>query len=348
MSSHMLLTENRLAVTEQDNSTITYSYDDIYQLLSETRTGTNPYALSYVYDEVGNRTWKVTNGVTTKNTYDNENRLVTELTGSTTTEYGYDLNGNLISKVVGNDITCYAWDWNNRLVSVSEPSGTTAYQYDGDGTRISKTQNSVPKKYINDVARGLTQVMMETDNTGATQIVYNYGLDLISMKGAGATFYYQHDGLGSTRKIANAGGIPNPTYSYTYDAFGNVISSPITAFFNYGFTGEQQFEEPDGLVNLRARYYKPSIGRFISRDPLGLRTGINYYSYVSNNPINLIDPEGENPITWMYHCIQCFRYLGRAMDRMRICRDQNPIDCQARWRCNMQDPSFMRGSSTLY
>lgn len=47
-----------------------------------------------------------------------------------------------------------------------------------------------------------------------------------------------------------------------------------------------------GLVYYRARYYHPGIARFVGRDPLGLAAGINWYSYVSNNPVNLVDPSG--------------------------------------------------------
>ena len=48
-------------------------------------------------------------------------------------------------------------------------------------------------------------------------------------------------------------------------------------------------------VYYRARYYDPSIGRFISRDPIGLQGGLNQYAYVGNNPVNFTDPEGLCP-----------------------------------------------------
>ncbi|MCL4471289.1 MAG: RHS repeat-associated core domain-containing protein [Gammaproteobacteria bacterium] len=58
----------------------------------------------------------------------------------------------------------------------------------------------------------------------------------------------------------------------------------------YGYTGR----EPDvtGLIYYRARYYDPTIGRFISRDPAGMPDGINQYAYVRNNPVNFTDPLG--------------------------------------------------------
>jgi len=59
----------------------------------------------------------------------------------------------------------------------------------------------------------------------------------------------------------------------------------------YGFTGEQQLKEVDSLVFLRARYYDPRVGRFISRD-LGYVSGINLYEYVYNNPLIYTDPSG--------------------------------------------------------
>lgn len=76
-----------------------------------------------------------------------------------------------------------------------------------------------------------------------------------------------------------------------FDAWGNQTQSAGAAIPQYGYTGR----EPDatGLIYYRARYYDPSIGRFISRDPAGMPDGINRYAYVGNDPINNTDPSGE-------------------------------------------------------
>src|SRR5690606_6869030 len=68
------------------------------------------------------------------------------------------------------------------------------------------------------------------------------------------------------------------------DPFGSVGSNPMP----YGFTGEPT--DSNGLVHLRARYYNPNLGNFISRDPLETP---NRYAYTKCNPIRYTDPSGK-------------------------------------------------------
>ena len=83
------------------------------------------------------------------------------------------------------------------------------------------------------------------------------------------------------------------TSTYTYDAFGPVRAH-TGASTEWSYTGEQN--DPNGLEYLRARYYDPAIGRFLSRDPwpgsVFSPQSLNPYAYVLNNPCNLIDPWG--------------------------------------------------------
>ena len=143
----------------------------------------------------------------------------------------------------------------------------------------------------------------------------------------GVNSYYHYDGLGSTRQLTDES--ETVTAGYTYDGFGNVIASTGTSDNVYGFTGEQQFEEADNLVFLRARYYDPSIGRFISRDPIGYKGGLNLYRYVENNPINMIDPTGTS-----LDCIKCFfdtRKVAKECGRKarHYCDDDPRCTCPA-------------------
>ena len=70
---------------------------------------------------------------------------------------------------------------------------------------------------------------------------------------------------------------------------GNQLASTGT-IPEYGYTGRGSDET--GLVYYRARYYDPSVGRFIQRDPIGLKGGINRYAYAGGNPVNFNDPSG--------------------------------------------------------
>lgn len=92
-----------------------------------------------------------------------------------------------------------------------------------------------------------------------------------------------------------------------YNAFGSVLSAcpepvegvsspsgvPRTVANRFMFTG-REYDPETGNYYYRARFYNPQIGRFLSPDPLGYADSMNLYQYCGNNPINLIDPYGEN------------------------------------------------------
>jgi RHS repeat-associated protein len=128
-----------------------------------------------------------------------------------------------------------------------------------------------------------------------TEAVYLYGLDIIAQQQA-ERLYYFHDGLGSVRQMLDSTG--EVQTNYAYDPFGVPVvagdgSNP------YQFTGEAWDGEVE-LLYLRARYYQPEVGRFITKDPWGGDTQrpatLNRYVYVTNNPINRRDPTGRQEI----------------------------------------------------
>jgi RHS repeat-associated protein len=102
-----------------------------------------------------------------------------------------------------------------------------------------------------------------------------------------------NDGLGSVRQEMVDAAIESTT---TYEPFGNLLVQTGLSGTTYGFTGEQH-DAAAGLVYLRARYYNPNLKVFMSRDPFPgwptLPASQHGYSYVHNNPVNLIDPSGE-------------------------------------------------------
>ena len=286
----------RVKVEEIDR-TVEYTYDELYRLTSETITkGKTKTTYAYEYDNVSNRTLKTVNGVETVYTYNELNQLVSE----NDTTYEYDNAGNLV-RVVGTGKTAlYKYDSENRLIKATVQQGNNVvvetYTYDYAGNRTSKTttiNNHVEKVYYLNDNSSLTNVLVELNVDGEAKVYYTIGADLVSQEINGKVYVYLYDGHGTVRALANENG--KVTDTYTYDAFGNLISSTGSTANNYRYCGEQ-FDSTTGLYYLRARYMNPSVGRFISMDtyqgsnadPISLHK----YLYANSNPVMYSDPSG--------------------------------------------------------
>ena len=143
-------------------------------------------------------------------------------------------------------------------------------------------------------------LVAETDNAGAILATYLHGPQLDEpwqMTRGTVRSFYLADGLGSPVLLTNPTGAI--VERYTYDPYGmptikNGAGVVLTssAFQNaFLFTG-REWDQETGLYYYRARYYSPKLGRFLSYDPLGPLPSPNLYTYVENNPVNLVDPWG--------------------------------------------------------
>jgi RHS repeat-associated protein len=153
--------------------------------------------------------------------------------------------------------------------------------------RTSKTVDGDTTEYVLDLAATLPVVVSDT------QAVYLYGLDIIAQQQS-ERLYYVHDGLGSVRQLLDSAG--EIQTNYAYDPFGvPLVGGEV--YNPYQYTGEAWDAEVE-LLYLRARYYQPEVGRFITRDPWPgdyerPRT-LNSYPYALNNPAAPVDPTGYN------------------------------------------------------
>ena len=77
---------------------------------------------------------------------------------------------------------------------------------------------------------------------------------------------------------------------------GNLVSSSGSVSQPYEFIGKEGYYREGELYLLGQRWYDSEVGRFISRDPIGEKGGLNLYVYVGNNPVNNIDPYGEQNV----------------------------------------------------
>jgi RHS repeat-associated protein len=137
-------------------------------------------------------------------------------------------------------------------------------------------------------------VLLETDGSAAPVASYVYGDDLISQNRGGVVSYYHYDGQMSTRNLTGASELVTDTYAY--DAFGILLAQTGTTVNNYLYTGEQ-YDPNIGFYYLRARYYNPELGRFLSVDPIEGSIydppSLHKYLYGKNNPNAYVDPSGE-------------------------------------------------------
>jgi RHS repeat-associated protein len=114
-------------------------------------------------------------------------------------------------------------------------------------------------------------------------------------------FFVQKDHLGSTIALTDSTG--NIVQSYAYDVYGTPYIATGTGFTalrdfvgnlhgNDRFYTGREYEVSTGLYYYRARFYSPELGRFISRDPIGMSDDVNLYAYVGNSPMMGVDPDG--------------------------------------------------------
>ena len=179
------------------------------------------------------------------------------------------------------------YDQANRLRSYALGSTTTSYAYNADGLRMSKTNGSTTTQYLWNIAGNLPLLLKD----GSTTYIYGPGgLPLEQISGS-TTYYFHHDQIRSTRLLTDSTGTVQATYQF--DPYGNLIAVTGTIVNPFRFSGEYQDVEA-GLYYLRARYYDPITGLFVSRDPLQASTR-QAYSYAVGNPLNTSDPTGLFP-----------------------------------------------------
>ncbi len=280
--------------TSADFVTTIYGYDIANRLISMLMQGPTAQIdnLAYTYDPNGNRTSFTSNATQTlspavsSTNHDTANEMLA-LGGK---NFTYDQNGNLLTRTDVCGTTTYTWDARNRLTGISgfKPDCTTlttGFGYDVLNRRISKTINGATTQFVYD-GWDITQ---EIKAGVKTNYVRTLNIDDHLTRITGSTIrHYVKDALGSVIALTDDTGATKTTY--VYDAFGNATAAGETSDNPFQYTARENDET--GLYYYRARYFSPEMQRFISEDPIRLRGGINYYSYVQNNPVNRIDPYG--------------------------------------------------------
>ena len=306
----------------------TYAYDNIGQLTNAGWYGDDPYEddIAYNYDANGNRSG-LSYDIDSFNDYTvgSDNQVSSDGTYA----YSYDHEGNLIQKTLLVDgeatgaTTLYTYDNRDRLVTVTHeasPAGTVSetdvemydafnhwvgeqvysgtpetgtltsqryFVYDKNGKEIAWVGNDLADgdyaepvsihRYL--TAPGVDLVLADEDSV--------YDTD-----GGTGTHWLVTDGQGTVRGVTNAAG-SSILDQIEYDSFGNVIYQTNSTYQSLiGYAG-QPFDTYTGLQNNLNRWYNPSLGTWMSQDPIGFAGGqTNLREYVGNSPTNGTDPTG--------------------------------------------------------
>ncbi|HFH3202780.1 TPA: RHS repeat domain-containing protein, partial [Pseudomonas aeruginosa] len=292
--------------------TLDYQYDPLDRLTEERGV---QGGRSYAYDAVGNRTQRSDNpasgGTASSQDYQyapDSNRL-TAIGAQAVTS---DAAGNLTQDRAARKL---AYDAQGRLQSVSRDGQQVAeYRYNALGQRIVKL---TPESVTTYLYGPDGQLLGEAEHDGSGRKLraqYYLWLDSLPLatidadydaqgKVGNPTLLYLHgDHLDTPRLATDASG--QIAWQWQSDAFGRgeALSQGSTQV-NLRFPG-QYYDAESGLHYNYFRDYDPETGRYVESDPIGLAGGLNTFSYVYGNPVNLIDPNGLAGTTVDAYCLR--------------------------------------------
>ena len=235
-----------------------YNYNNVNQLLNSA----NPDQV-FTYDQAGNMTKGYTpEGYVYTAAYDAVNRLKS---------ISYTDSANVIHKT--------------ELVYGADNFLGLIRQYDAN-VKTSETR----------IVRDGALAFQERDQNNAILKEYVWGPNLgggigglLSMKSQGQSYNYLYDGRGNVSAVIDSS--QNVAASYRYDTFGKLMVKSGTLNQPFQFSTKRYFAGV-GLNDYGYRFYSPSVGRWLTRDPIAERGGVNLYGFVGNSPVSYADPDG--------------------------------------------------------
>ena len=267
------------------------TYDKNNQIINFVRDGTlngstvtGGTATSLTFDASGN--WASVNGDGAHYGVNNLNQY-TNFAGKAP---GYGSNGVMTSF---NGWT-YSYDAMKRLTSANKTGTTSSFYYDGLNRQVARTINGVTSYSVWDGWNLYAEFSPGNPNIPSERLVYGAGGDLLESP-LNHQYYYPN-AFGSTAYLCDDQGTMLERYKYdmngvvtVYGPNNNVLPG---ASVSHLYNGQQWYPELQ-LYDLRNRFYKPDMGRFLQPDPTGFSgDAANLYRYCGNNPVNRRDPNG--------------------------------------------------------
>jgi RHS repeat-associated protein len=247
---------------------------------------------AYSYDAAGNR---LKTGESLGNV--GPGNRIGQTAGYTLT---YDANGNLLRKCISPSCLTgglrFTWDALSRLIGVRDVSLDTliaSYAYDALGRRVAKTSGGVTQRYVYDRDRVIFD--LDASNQVTTEYGHYEGTDRVfAIKTPAWTGVVLTDpSVGSVHGLAQSTG-GAPIKYYDLNPWGRVAQADTGTTTRFRMAG-REYDQETGLYYMRARFYDPELGRFLSEDPVGVAGGLNLYVYANSDPVNMSDPFGLDP-----------------------------------------------------
>lgn len=251
----------------------------------------------FSYDAVGNRLAEQHSDGSASKSYiytDNSNRL-NQINADSIT---LDATGNTISDATRQ----YQYNAMNRLESVNniQTGVQGSYRYNYNGQRVYKQVTGGQNAELRYVYGQSGELLGEYDSSGNRIREYIYLANgtnelIAQVEASGAIIQIHTDHLGTPRLATDQD--KRIVWRWDSDAFGATAADEDPdqdgryTVINHRFPG-QYYDQEAGLYYNYYRYYDPETGRYITSDPIGLKGGLNTYSYVSGNPLAKIDPKG--------------------------------------------------------
>jgi RHS repeat-associated protein len=221
----------------------------------------------------------------------------------------YDADGNELTNGAGQT---YTWDAKNELASITYTGGASSlFTYDALGRRI-----AIVEKNSGGTVTSTKQLVWDGERPVEERNVSNTVTKRFFAQGeqiSGTSYFYTKDHLGSVREMTDSSGTIQARYDY--DPYGKVtkLAGSLDADFQY----DGYYEHAASGLNLTLfRAYDPNVGKWLSRDPIAERGGINLYDYVGNNPIDRIDPLGLCPCG--QHAEFVFEDMAKTRDKFLL------------------------------
>lgn len=218
--------------------------------------------------------------------------------------YRYDEFGRAVEKEGRSGTQSYRYDAEHRMVEVTTARGTYRYVYDALGRRTEKQHISPDGKPYNRTkflwdGMRLAQESRQ-EGTGSLYIYRDQGsyeplarVDKAGKEGPNRILYFHTDVNGAPEEMTDSDG--KIVWETGYQVWGNTIQEKDHGGVEQNLRYQGQYlDRETGLHYNLHRYYDPDVGRFMVTDPIGLRGGLNLYSYAPN-PLKYADPLGLTP-----------------------------------------------------